>query len=138
MAAYAAADNYHCGLFGLAAGETADARKHFQTAAAALTDTESPLSKEIHFHLGQLQLMEGALADARTSLTRSREIAQTVGDDPRAARALQVLGMVAEKEGDLDKAREIYREAIEEMGTPALQKERDAIRKHLGEIEGKG
>ncbi len=136
MAAYLAADHYHCGVFGLAAGDAAAGRKHLDQAVQSLQDPDSPLAKEIHFHLGQLQLVEGTLGDARDSLTRSRELAQKGNDPTRAARALQALGMVAEKGGDLDGARALYREAMAEMTTPALQKEREAIRRHLEEMAG--
>lgn len=136
MTAYLAADHYHCGVFGLAAGDTAAGRVHLDASVKALGDGDSPLAKEVFFHLGQLQLVEGTLGDARESLTRSREVAQAVNDPTRAARALQALGMVEEKSGEIDRAKELYREAMEEMTSPALQKEREAIRRHLGEIEG--
>ncbi len=131
-----AADEYHCGLFGLAAGETVEARKHLDRALAAVAQADGPLAKEIHFHRGQLQLVEGDLGAARTSLTRTREIAVATGDPVRAARALQALGMVDDKAGDREAALGLYREAVGEMGIPSLQKEREAIQRRIADIEG--
>ncbi len=136
LAEMVAADEYHCGLFGLAAGETVEARKHLDRALAAVAQADGPLAKEIHFHRGQLQLVEGDLGAARTSLTRTREIAVATGDPVRAARALQALGMVDDKAGDREAALGLYREAVGEMGIPSLQKEREAIQRRIADIEG--
>ncbi len=135
LAEMVAADQYHCGLFGLAAGETAEARTHLDQALAAVTQPDGPLAKEIHFHRGQLQLVEGELDGARTSLARTREIATSTGDPVRAARALQVLGMVEEKAGDPAAALRLYREAVDEMGIPSLQAEREAVQRRIAELE---
>jgi len=137
MAAVLAADLYHCGLFALAAGERERARGYLGEARDAAAEDDAALRKEIHFHLGQLQLAEGVTDLARQELDTALALARQVGDGTRELRTLQALGMVAEKEGELEVARKLYRTAADGMTAPQLARERELILKHLEELDGK-
>ncbi len=134
-----AADLYHAGLFGLAAGQREAAARYLEQALEASDANDAVLRKEIFFHRGQLLLAEGKTDRAREALQTARELARKVGDGTRELRTLQALGMTAEKQGERDVARTLYRQAADGMTAPQLARERELILQHLKEMdEGSG
>ena len=130
-----AADLYHCGLFAAAAQDPGAARTYLEQAREAAHEDDLPLRKEICFHLGQMHMIAGEVDDADKSLAEALELAQKVGDGSRAARVHQAQGMVQEKRGDIGAAAALYRQAMDAMTHPGQQREKEAIRRHLSEIE---
>jgi tetratricopeptide (TPR) repeat protein len=130
-----AADLYHCGLFAAGAQDPGAARTYLEQARGAALEDDIPLRKEICFHLGQMHMVAGELDDADRSLGEALELANKLGDGSRVARILQAQGMVQEKRGDVPAATALYREAMEAMTHPGQQREKEAIRRHLAEIE---
>ncbi len=130
-----AADLYHCGLFAAAAQDPAQARTYLEQARGAVLEDDLPLRKEVCFHLGQMSMIAGELDDADRSLTEALEIADKLGDRSRVGRVYQAQGMVQEKRGDVAAAVGLYRQAMEAMVHPGQQREKEAIRRRIAEIE---
>lgn len=129
-----AADLYHCGLFGAAAGQRDEALKFLSEASNAAHDKDLGLKKEIYFHIGQLRFLKGDLDDAEQALHSCCKLASEVRDNTREMRAIQALGMVEEKRGNVPAALELYREAMQGMTAPDLAGERQAIKARLDEL----
>ncbi len=129
-----AADLYHCGLFGAAAGQRDEALEYLSEASKVAHEKDLGLKKEIFFHIGQLNFLKGNLDDAEQALHRSCKLANEVHDNTREMRAIQALGMVEEKRGNVPAARELYREAMQGMTSPDLAGERQAIKRRLDEL----
>ena len=130
-----AADLYHCGLFAAAAQDAGQARTYLEQARGAVLEDDLPLRKEVCFHLGQMNMVTGELDDADRCLAEAIEIATKLGDRSRIGRVLQAQGMVQEKRGDVAAAAGLYRQAMEAMVHPGQQREKEAIRRRLAEIE---
>ena len=128
---FVAIDTYNLGLFSLLAGKTNEAVALLRKAKAAMSPNDMMLSKELNFNLGGALKSIGELASAAEAFEACLGPAAQGRDARKLVIARAELGDIAEKQGDVVKAKRYLTAALEEAERAQLKEERKQIKRKL-------